>query len=144
MKTRIKERFEATLFNPATRFFEGGSWHARVTVDGEISIAEMKMIQDVIDEFDHSTIVPIEFVTIDEVEDISKRYTVLRDANTVAQMFEGVSKVIFDKIKGADSDLHSRIGTFEYWRDNNDIEYYFTAADVINSDVKIIKHEAQD
>ena len=144
MKTRIKEKFEVTLFNPATRFFEGGSWHARVTVDGEISIAEMKMIQDAIDEFDHSTIVPAEFVTLDEVADISKRYTVLRDADTVAQMFEGVSKVIFNKIKDADLDLCTRIETFEFWRDNNDIEYYFVAVDIVDSDVKIIKHEAQD
>ena len=144
MKIKIKEKFEATFFNPATRFFEGGSWHAKVTVNGEINLTEMKLIQNIIDEFDHSTIVPAEFVTLNEITDISKRYTVLKNAETITQMFEGISKIIFKKITKENVDLGSAITEFEFWRDNNDIEYCVFVIDILDSKVEIIKHEAQE
>ena len=144
MKIKVKEKFEATFFNPATRQFEGGSWHARVTVRGNINISDLKLIQNAVDEFDHSTIMPAEFVTLEEIKKINQRYSVFRDANDKTELFIGVSKIILNKVVESNSALASRIEKLEFWRDNNDVEIVIFRADIDESGIKIVEHEARD
>ena len=144
MKVKIKEKFEVAFFNPATRQFEGGSWHARVTVDGKMKIADIKKIQNVIDRFDHSTVVEKTFITEDEVSKISKRYTVLEGCTNLADMLCGLAKVVVEEIKKIDETIAMRIEKIEFWRDNNDIEFEFDRVDLDECEVKIIAHEVDN
>jgi len=144
MRIKIKEKFEATFFNPATRNFEGGSWHARITVNGRITVFDIKKIQNVVDQFDHSTIAPVEFIKKEEIEKISKRYTLLRNCTQLADMFIGLTKVIIDEIEAIDEKIAAKINLFEFWRDNNDIEFVVERSDLDDSEVEVIEHKAAD
>jgi len=144
MKVKIKEKFEATIYNPATRNFEGGSWHARVTIDGKLPITEIKKIQNIIDEFDHSSIVPDQFVKEEEIKIISKRYTVLRNCNQLSDMLIGVASVIIEKLKKTDEKLAMRTIMIEFWRDNNDVEFEIERYDLDSSSVEIVAHRAEE
>jgi len=143
MKIKIKEKFEVTIFNPATRNFEGGSWHARVTVDGKLPISEIKKVQNTIDEFDHSSVVPDQFVKEEEIKVISKRYTVLKNCIQLSDMVIGMTKVIIDKLKEVDEKLAMRVVMVEFWRDNNDIEFEIERYDLDSSSVEVVAHNAE-
>ena len=144
MKVKIKEKFEATFFNHATRSFEGGSWHARVTIDEKVSFHDIKKIQDAIDQFDHSVIAPFEYIKKEEIEKISKRYTLLKNGVQLADMFVGLAKIMIDEIRKIDEKIAERTILFEFWRDNHDIELVVEKFDIDTSMVEVIEHKAAD
>ena len=142
MKYKIKEKFEAAFYNPATRYFEGGSWHARITIDGVVSIYDIKKIQNIVDQFDHSSIAPVEYIKKEEIENISKRYTLLKNCVQLSDIFIGIAKAIIGEIKKNDEKIAGRAILFEFWRDFRDVIYVIERKDLINSEVEVIEHIA--
>ena len=141
MKTIVHEKFEAAIYNPATRFFEGGSWHAEVVVNGEISRSKIKEIQNVIDEFDHSTIAPVEFITVEELTKINQRFTAVKNANTVPQMLVAVAKYIREKIR-IDGEKIVFIDSIIFWRDANDFKIIVEHDDLVEGEIEVAEHRA--
>jgi len=138
MQTGAIEKFEVTIFNPATRQFEGGSWHAKVVVSGVLSMSEVKTIKNVIDELDHSTVAPIEFVALEEIKNISKRYTLTENCTQLADMVIGMGITVYEELVP----FRERIQSIVFWRDNADVEFTIDASHLKTNKIKIIEHQA--
>ena len=144
MKCKIKKNFEAAFYNPAICCIEGGSWHARITIDGAVPIYDIRKIQNIIDQFDHSTIAPVEYIKKEEIENISKRYTLLKNCVQLSDMFIGTAKAIINEIKKENEKIAERAILFEFWQDFYDVAYVIERKDLINSEVEVIEHVAAD
>ena len=141
MQTSVIEKFEMALFNPATRQFEGGSWHAKITLEGGLNMMEVKTVRNVIDALDHSTIAPAEFISADEISKINKRFTLLRGCNNLPDMFIGISILLIYNVEKL-FDPTSKVVKISYWRDNDDVEFTVSASRVnVNSTIVVEKHQ---
>ena len=137
MQTGAIEKFEVTISNPATRQFEGGSWHAKVVVNGVLNMHEVKLIRNVIDELDHSTVAPIEFVTLEDIKKISKRYTLTENCTQLADMVIGMGIMVYEELVP----FRERIQSIVFWRDNADVEFIIDKEHLKNNKIKVVEHQ---
>ncbi len=129
MRTVIHEKFEVTIFNPATRQFEGGSYHAEIEVEGALTKHTIKLMQDVVDQFDHSTVVPSHLISKDEVAKISQRYTVIDDATDFVDMLAGIARTIVSEIAVNKIEIEELL-SITFYSDNFDAKYIFQLSDL--------------